>query len=506
MNNLLTKNIIANYLGKIWSFVSVYIFIPIYIKMLGIESYAIINFYAVILAMLFFADAGLTATLNRELARSTDRSYTRNLLFTMERIYLFICIGIALTIGIFSNTIATHWLKSNSIPERDLTLCMVMIGVGIALQFYSTLYNGGLMGLQKQVLANGLQVTWSIFRFGVALLPLYFYPNLLVFFIWQMLINAIFLMLTRFELWKALKSDIPAVCDFSIMKGLWGFALGMMAMGIISALNTQLDKLLISKILSLEDFGYYSLATTFAQVPVIFTTPIALAVLPQMTKLTAEKNKGQLARVFHRFSFIITVFAVTIGCLLFLYSKELITLWTHNPTIADKVDIVAKILLIGGVFLAYQLMPYHLSIANGYNKVNVRIGLMVIILLVPSLIFLIQKWQLIGAGIPWMTINLIAFVLLGYLLLTKFLPGELQRWASMDILLPTLMTCVLIYTLYLATHMLPGGWLILVYCAVIGTVSLVANLILYNKLHPLSPLDFRRMIPVKEAQADVGNN
>ena len=67
--NKVTQNIIANYAGKLWGFISIFIFVRFYIDLLGIESYAIINFYTVILGLLAFADAGLTATLTRQLAR-----------------------------------------------------------------------------------------------------------------------------------------------------------------------------------------------------------------------------------------------------------------------------------------------------------------------------------------------------------------------------------------------------------------------------------------------------
>jgi O-antigen/teichoic acid export membrane protein len=41
--NEVIKNIIANYVGKIWGIISVFVFVPFYINILGIESYAVIN-------------------------------------------------------------------------------------------------------------------------------------------------------------------------------------------------------------------------------------------------------------------------------------------------------------------------------------------------------------------------------------------------------------------------------------------------------------------------------
>ena len=70
------------------------------------------------------------------------------------------------------------------------------------------------------------------------------------------------------------------------MKTVGRFAGGMMIMAVISSLNTQIDKLIISKMLSLKEFGYYALAGTISQVPELLITPIAMAILPRMVKYT----------------------------------------------------------------------------------------------------------------------------------------------------------------------------------------------------------------------------
>jgi O-antigen/teichoic acid export membrane protein len=63
------SNLIANIVGRFWAVASIYAFIPFYIHYLGVEAYGIVGFYTVLQGVLFIADVGLTATLNRELAR-----------------------------------------------------------------------------------------------------------------------------------------------------------------------------------------------------------------------------------------------------------------------------------------------------------------------------------------------------------------------------------------------------------------------------------------------------
>ena len=62
------KNIVANFFGKFWGLFSNFIFIPIYIRLLGIESYSIISFGLIIAGVMSVLDSGITATLSREMA------------------------------------------------------------------------------------------------------------------------------------------------------------------------------------------------------------------------------------------------------------------------------------------------------------------------------------------------------------------------------------------------------------------------------------------------------
>jgi O-antigen/teichoic acid export membrane protein len=104
----------------------------------------------------------------------------------------------------------------------------------------------------------------------------------------------------------------------------------MMAMALIASLNTQIDKLLTSKFLSLTDFGLYSLASTLAQVPSMLTLPITIAILPQLTRLSEEKKLKELTNTYHIYSYIITVIAVILSSIILVYTQDLAYIYGHT--------------------------------------------------------------------------------------------------------------------------------------------------------------------------------
>ena len=84
-------NIVSNYGSKVWGLVSVFIFIPLYIKYLGIESYGVVGFSALLMGILSFADGGLSSAIIKEFSAENSFSYKYSLLKSTEKIYIILC-------------------------------------------------------------------------------------------------------------------------------------------------------------------------------------------------------------------------------------------------------------------------------------------------------------------------------------------------------------------------------------------------------------------------------
>ena len=63
------RNVVANYIGSFCQALLGFLFVPLYIKYLGIESYGLIGLSVSLSALLRLADLGLSSTLSREFAR-----------------------------------------------------------------------------------------------------------------------------------------------------------------------------------------------------------------------------------------------------------------------------------------------------------------------------------------------------------------------------------------------------------------------------------------------------
>lgn len=476
----LKKNIIANYIGKIWNFGSVYIFIRFYVDFLGVESYGIINFYNVLFALIFFLDVGLAATLNREFARTDDKVYLRNLISTVEKIFLVVIFCIVILVFLLSELIATKWLSVEELPIEIVSNSIRIMGFSIAIQLYTSLYNSGLVGLEKQVLQNSIQTVGSVFRSAVVLVPLYFYPNLYTFFIWQLLINIAVLLIMRSYLWKSIPFGEPPEFNLGVFKNLKKFALGMLVMSIIGSLNTQMDKLITSKLLSLTEYAYYSLCSVLSQAPTLIVVPILIALLPRLTRYVESKNIFEVKKAFHTYSYVISTLTFSLGTILFLFSKYILQYWLNQSQVDGQLIIASKYLLFGSFFLALQFMPYYLALANGHTKTNVRLGLISLVLNIPLTIFFTKEYGLIGPGISWIIVNFLAFITLGYIITKRFLRKGFYKWLSYDILVPFLICLSIGFIGYLCLGYIDNLFKVILISAILGFLSLGINFLIFN--------------------------
>lgn len=421
---MIGKNLLANLLSNVWGIVSVFIFVPFYIQFLGIEAYGLVGFYAILIGFLSLADLGFSATLKRELARisvSMNSSYEMSqILRTYEVLYGLISLFISIIIWFGAPFIAEYWLTATVIKSDDIIMALRLMGICIALQLPSGLFIGGLMGLQRQVLANSLNIGVGILRgFGAVLVLWLISPSIFTFFVWQLISNVVYLLFSRSNLWRIIspeKIDRKASFSWHMLQSTGRFALGMASISLIGVLLTQVDKLVVTKFSTLEMFSYYSIAGSIASLPIILVGALGSAVFPRFTEIVALSNQGYMDKIYKTTSEITGIILIPAGLLLLLFSGEFIYAWTGSNLIADQAKVTASLLIGGQILQSATVIPYNLAIAHGSVKFSQKLGFFSVIIITPLLIFLTIRYGIVGAGMSWLILNIITLPLNLYFL------------------------------------------------------------------------------------------
>lgn len=455
-------NILSNYGSKVWGLVSVFIFIPLYIKYLGIESYAVVGFYALLFGIISFADGGLSSAIIKEFSAENSFSYKYSLLRSIEKAYIKICLLIVLAIFFSAPLIASKWLTSDTISLYDLTYYIRLIGIGISLQLLSSLYFGSLFGLNYQVKANLIQITWNIIKsLGVVLALIFIKPTLEVFFLWQICSTVIYVFVLRTFIFYHLKNDGNESIEIvfkKIPKKVIAYISGMIFIAILSSINSQADKIVTSSTFSLIIYGYYSLASTLSMLPILISTPLAISVFPIFTRLSSLFNDLSLKICYQKASFLLNLLVITVGIILVLYTKEVLLLWTKNSIAPEYIYeniILIRYLTIGSCFLAFQLIPFYFLLSKGKTKFNIYQGIVQVTLGVPILILFVKYFGLSGAGISWIIINLGGLIFLNFIIFSKFIELHFLNYLKNAFFIPFFINLIVsgpLYFIYSKTH------------------------------------------------------
>ncbi len=393
-------------------------------------------------ALFSILDMGLSSTLNRELARLTalanKNQEMRNLVRTLEVLYWGMALLIGLLVAAVSPFIAQYWIKAGALSTDTIASALLIMGFVIALQMPIGLYSGGLMGLQRQVLLNVITVCMSTFRgFGAVLVLWLISPTIQSFFLWQIITSILNIIILSLLLWNKLpSSENHAVFQLQLLKGIWKFAAGIFGISLLGVTFSHLDKIILSKMLTLENFGYYTLASVVAMSLYRIIEPVYSAIYPRFTQLIAMRNQDELKILYHKCCQFLAVLILPVAIIIVLFSYEILLLWTQNPDTTQKTYQLVSVLTIGTALNGLMYTPYALQLASGWTSLSLGKNIVAVIVFVPLIILMATNFGAIGAAMAWPLLHIALFFIEIPIMHKRLLEREKLKWYMQDVCLP----------------------------------------------------------------------
>ncbi|HLN81280.1 MAG TPA: oligosaccharide flippase family protein [Thermoanaerobaculia bacterium] len=437
-----SRNVAFNFLGKSWAALMSLAFVPLYIRFLGIEAYGLLGFFSLLLVVLSVLDLGLGSTLNRELARHTARqdgptNESRDLLRTLEVPYGIVGILLGVSVAALAPFLARHWVNAASLPVATVREAIILMGVVVAAQWPTTLYAGGLRGLQQQGLWNAISASAATLRgVGAALVLWKLSATILAFFTWQAAVSILQTLVTRWYLWRSLPGEVRPELRFDLLVRVWRFAAGMTAITLVSLFLAQLDRLVLSKLTSLKEFGYYTLASAVALGLYALITPVFEAFFPRLSQLVAVGDEPTLRSLYHRGCQLMAVLVLPVAAVVAFFSRDLILVWTGSSDLAARSHVLVTIMIAGTALNGLMNLPYALQLASGWTRLTFLTNVVALLFLAPLAVILAKRYG--SFGVAWITVILnggyLAF--LPHIIHLRLLRGEKGRWYLWDVGIP----------------------------------------------------------------------
>tara|TARA_Y100001968_G_C19373533_1_gene726365 strand:- start:429 stop:1430 length:1002 start_codon:yes stop_codon:yes gene_type:complete len=214
------------------------------------------------------------------------------------------------------------------------------------------------------------------------------------------------------------------------------FAFGMLLINFFSLLVGQMDKIVLSKVLTMETFGYYTLAASIAGFTYFASTAITNAHYPLLCKYKQQSNTIGMARTFHSGSRLVTVLIGSASIYFVFFCKELLQLWISSDTTVNSITLIVQLLIIGNFINTLIWIPYHAQLACGWTSITVKTNAFLSILMPPMIYFSSINFGLVGAALISIIVNSIYITISLLIVFPKILPGEKKKWILNDTLKP----------------------------------------------------------------------
>jgi len=432
-------NSLANFAGQLIGTVVSFIVVPFYMRFLGAEAYGLIGFFLTLQSTLAILDLGLSVTANREVSRfiaqKVEIAVLRRFLRTLEIFYWLIGISVVMILGLASGWLAKDWIQANVLTTEQVRTCVFLSVTTIGIRWPTSLYQGVLRGLERQISLNLVQAAIAVLRGGggVALLWLVS-PSVVLFHQWQLLMGIAEVLCMLVLAWNSL-GGLPLLgvgWDMAVFKGVWRFAIKIAGASVFAMLLKQVDRILISKMLSLEQLGYYTTAVIAGMGLAKIFVPVQAAIFPRLTKQHSVGDQEGLSNTFHGGCQAVAFLVAAPAAIMVFFSHEILMVWTLSEECVKYASAPLAITALAMLFNSMMSIPFSLAVGTGMPWLPMWTNGIGVVLLTPLTFFLVKHYGIAGGAWAWLAFNLGYYLIVPHVLFRNALQQEKWRWYVQD--------------------------------------------------------------------------
>lgn len=406
----LRRGLLASYGSQIYVALVGLLMVPVYLRYLGAEAYGLVGFFATLQAWFQLLDIGLSPTLARETARFRGGATTaldlRRLLRGLEALFCAIALVGGISLALLSPWLAEQWVQAEHLSADDVRAAVLLMAMTVPLRWIGGLYRGALTGLEQLAWLGGFNAAAATARFIGVIAVLHLVSNSIVaFFVYQVTLGALELLV----LWVRVRSSMPPPgtrerwgTAWSALKRSFGMSSTVAISGIVWVLVQQVDKLVLSRMVPLREFGYFMIAASAAGAVTLLASPLAAALSSTLARLHAQGSNDELTRLYIRATLATGAVSMPVAAVLTLHAPAVLTCWTGNPTATGFAAPLLAMYALGNALLTLASLPYYLMFARGRLLPHMLANLALAMVLIPAIIIGARAGGSVGAASAWL--------------------------------------------------------------------------------------------------------
>jgi len=426
-------HILAGAASSALTVIAAIVAMPLYLRFLGAEAFGVLGFIFALQAAVLALDAGLGLSVTRGVAQAQEADAARemtSLVWGLSRAAWGIAVAIGAGMMLLSPFLVNEWLNLGHLSRGQAAQAMMLAGAAIALRWPIALYQGALIGAQRITAVGVLNILATIAGTAGAVALAVALHDLRWVMAW--LVAAALAHVLAFRRLVLLTLGTSPGASRASLGSFFRQASATGWLGLVGLLLTQVDKVVLSRMLSVERFGYYIMASLMASSLYALVTPVFNVAYPQLAR-AAGGSRVILEQSYRRVSLMLAALVFPVAAALGMFGGSILLVWTGDATAARVGAPVVLMLAFGTALHGTMFMPYALKLSLGASRLALAIAVTVLLLSLPIMILATLAWGANGAAAAWLGLHASYLVAGSAVTHRLLLPGLAWRWLLFDV-------------------------------------------------------------------------
>lgn len=352
---MLFKNTLYQLYGRISSLIFGLASVPTFLHFLGSEAYGVVGLYLSLIALTGVVDMGVPVSANRQisvlLAQQASILQISQTVRSLETFVWIVSTLLLIGLSLSVDYLASEWLNMVALSVDEVSSALTLAAFAIALRFPIAFYNNCLFALNRHASANILISTAAMLRFVFpVLLFLSFSPSLELLFYSQILVSVLEVLFCAKLVWQEKMRFFCGLASLEALRPITKMMGSLTGLSLTAIALSQLDKIVLSRIVTLDVFGVYSASYSIAMGVLPIAYSIGNASFPQIVRYHACNSAQEFQKVLRKSLILIIILTTPIVSSFVFYSSQL-TKIVENFTDQGGLLLTYLALLVVGAFV-----------------------------------------------------------------------------------------------------------------------------------------------------------
>lgn len=409
----LSKNIIYNIVGQSMVLILGFISVKYIYSRLGGDTVGIVYFAMMANTTLcMILELGISSTTVREVSAHYEKDplYTQEFIRVFSSFYWILYVVFGVLIYLFTPVLVKKWLNLQNVSSATAEYVLRVLLISSLLALPRSFYASIIRGLQRMEINNVIDVvTVGVQQLGIIIIIIQG-GNLTHVAYWiatTHLLSLIAFIVVCARFFPSRKTLIPKYSR-SIIERNFQYTAQMTVISLTALAYLQADKVILSKILPIDTFGYYYFAYSLVAKGALVTMAISHAVFPHISNINETGDRNVLEKQYHKLQDMLCFLIVPVFAAISFASLPLFS-YLFNEDIAKTLFLPTTLLCMGFYMTGTLTIPNNISFVVGKPNIVARQNLLVIFIVLPITFLCIRMWGMVGASLSIVVYSLFCY-------------------------------------------------------------------------------------------------